>query len=230
MPVLQVSSRHSAWLTDLARAGRNVRIVAHAARMRTTANNVVAAIAGRDPSLSPVVVMTPRSGWWNCAGERGGGIAGWLEIARAVAARPGRRPLLMVASSGHELGHYGLDEFIARRPGLIRGAAAWVHLGANIGAAGGGVRLQASADEIDALASAPLARAGAHIAQRVPRGTVPAGEARNIHVGGGRYVSLLGTGPLFHSRADRWPDAVDRAAVSQFARAFAALTTALVNL
>src|SRR5690606_40165850 len=29
-----------------------------------------------------LVVSTPRSGWFTCAGERGGGMAAWLHIAR----------------------------------------------------------------------------------------------------------------------------------------------------
>ena len=50
-----------------------------------------------------------------------------------------------------------------------------------------------------------LRAAGARIDAEVPRGTVPSGEARNIHVGGGRYVSLLGGSPYFHNPMDLWP-------------------------
>jgi hypothetical protein len=229
-PVLQVSSEHGAWLDTLARDGRDVTVVAQVTRTHTSANNVVAAVPGIDATLAPVVVMTPRSGWWMCASERGGGLACWLTIARTVAQRRARRSLLLVASSGHELGHFGLDAFLARRPDLITRASAWVHLGANIGAAGGAARVQASADEIDEKATIALSSAHARVAARLPRGTVPAGEARNIHVGGGRYVSLLGSGPFFHSVEDRWPVAVDVPAVAQFARACSELTASLVSL
>jgi len=59
--------------------------------------------------------------------------------------------ILFVASSGHELGHLGLDSYIVRRPGLVPAAKAWIHLGANIGAAQApGNNLQASDDEIGA--------------------------------------------------------------------------------
>jgi len=78
-------------------------------------------------------------------------------------------------------------------------------------------------------ASASLARAGTSIAERVPRGTVPAGEARNIHVGGGRYVSLLGSGPYFHSLADRWPDVIDVPAIAKYAAAVADLAVTLAE-
>jgi hypothetical protein len=219
-PVLQVGSEDAAWLGEQSRLRRDVRVVAQATRTPARASNVIATISGREPGLPPVVVMTPRSGWWQCASERGGGLASWLEIARTAADRS-RRPMLFVASSGHELGHFGLDAFLERRPGLIKTAAAWLHLGANIGAAGGAARLQTSDDQIEAIATGALDRTNAQVQQHVPRGTVPAGEARNIHTGGGRYVSLLGSGPLFHSPSDRWPAAVDVPAVARFAAAFA---------
>jgi hypothetical protein len=63
----------------------------------------------------------------------------------------------------------------------------------------------------------------------VPRGTVPSGEARNIHVGGGRYVSLLGSGPWFHNPFDLWPQAVDLDAVVRYATATTELTLALAR-
>ncbi len=176
--------------------------------------------------------MTPRSGWFHCASERGGGIACWLEAIRAVAAAKPARSLLAIASSGHELGHFGLDAFLERQPHLIKGSAAWIHLGANIGAAGGTPRLQASDDGIEGMADEALKNAGGRVSARLPRGTRPGGEARNIHDGGGRYISLLGSGPHFHNIDDRWPAAVDINAVSRFADAFAALAvrlTAILN-
>ena len=42
------------------------------------------------------------------ASERGGGLACWLEIMRAVRNGKPARDVLFVASSGHELGHLGL--------------------------------------------------------------------------------------------------------------------------
>jgi hypothetical protein len=182
---------------------------------------VIARVTGDRPELPPVVVITPRSGWWHCAGERGGGIACWLEAIRAAASDRAPRPAMFLASSGHELGHLGLEHFLHERPALIKEAAAWIHLGANIGAAGGAMRLQALDDAIAGMAVDALTRAGAALERQVPRGTVPAGEARNIHVGGGRYVSLLGTSRFFHSMADRFPAAVDVGAVSRYASAVA---------
>ena len=229
VPVLQVSSTAAEWLTGLAKAGADVRVVANATRSRAPADNIVATVRGRRPELPPLVVMTPRSGWWQCASERGGGIACWLEIMRAVADVRPERTVRFVASSGHELGHVGLDQFLHDEPALIKSAAAWLHLGANIGAAEGRTRLQSSAEDIEALALTALQSAGARVDGRVPHGTVPGGEARNIHVGGGRYVSLLGSGPHFHNPDDLWPYAVDLDAVVRYAAATTELAMALAK-
>ena len=229
VPVVQVSSTAAEWLAGLMQANAEIRVVADAARSKAAATNIVATVRGRRPDLPPVVVMTPRSGWYQCVSERGGGLACWLEIMQAlVEARPDRT-VRFIASSGHELGHLGLDAFLHEEPALIKTAAAWLHLGANIGAAGGRTRLQSSSDEIETIAMTAMQKASARIDGRVPRGTVPGGEARNIHVGGGRYVSLLGSGPYFHNPLDLWPQAVNLDAVLNYANATRELAIALAK-
>lgn len=228
-PVLQMSSTAKEWLTGVATADSEVRLVAHAERTKTQATNILASVHGRRPELPPVVVMTPRSSWYQSVAERGGGLACWLETLQAVAEAKPERTVRFIASSGHELGHLGLDMFLHDEPALIKSAAAWVHLGANIGAIDGRTRLQSSSDEIETLALNAVQMAGAHIDARVPRGTVPGGEARNIHVGGGRYVSLLGSSPYFHNPFDLWPQAVDLNRVLQYAAATVELTLRLAK-
>ena len=227
-PVLQVGSEHASFLADSARRSAKAVLTAHVERARVQAFNVVAVMPGTDRSAAPLVVMTPRSGWWSCASERGGGLACWLEIMRAVRdARP-VRDILFVASSGHELGHLGLDAFIARRPGLVSRANAWLHLGANIGAAQGpGNVLQASDDEMEQMMAAAMIEAGLRIDRRHPLGVEPLGEARNIHRGGGRFISIIGKNDLFHSPDDKGPDVTDLDIIVRFAGAFATVATSL---
>ena len=119
------------------------------------------------------------------------------ETIRTAAGAGLPRRVLCLASSGHELGHLGLEHFLHAEGPLVKGAHAWVHLGANIGAGPSGspiagVRLQASDDELDRAVSAALAHAEAPIADRLPRGRVPAGEARNLHLGGARTYPCWG--------------------------------------
>lgn len=230
-PVLQVASRHRPWLADAAATGATARVVARVTRRPEEVFNVTATLRGREPSEAPVFVMTPRSGWWTCASERGGGIAVWIEMIRAMAAAPTpRRTTVFLASTGHELGHYGLEEFLRTRSRLVRGATAWIHLGANFGAAGGGAPLlQASSIELQDRATDALERAGEAPARRRPVGETAAGEARHIHDGGGTYLSIIGDNGLFHHPGDRWPDAIDIDRIARYARAFTQVGLQLAN-
>jgi hypothetical protein len=227
-PVLQVASAEAAFLAERARQGANARLTAHATRTPAPAFNVVTTVAGTNKAAAQLVVMTPRSGWWSCASERGGGIACWLEILRAVHDAKPARDVLFVASSGHELGHLGLDAYMARRPDLVRAAKAWIHLGANIGAAQGpGNHLQASDDAMEEMMAAAMTKAGLSVDHRRPRNLPPRGEAENVHRGGGRYISIIGNNDLFHNPADHGPDVVDLAVIERFARALARVAASL---
>ena len=42
-----------------------------------------------------------------------------------------------------------------------------------------------------------------------PVSSRPLGEARDIYDGGGQFISLLGSNPLFHHPEDRWPHSVE---------------------
>jgi hypothetical protein len=171
--------------------------------------------------------MTPRSSWWQSTAERSGGLVCWLEALRAVIAAPPGCDVVFTANSGHELGHLGLDDFIARRPGwerpILEGGATWIHFGANIGAAGGELSVQSASDDLRQLTEIELARAGRAPDVVAPKTLVPSGETRDIHRAGGRYVTLVGSNPWFHLPQDRWPHAVDADAVTRIAAAAAAL-------
>ncbi|MEP3072485.1 hypothetical protein [Maricaulis sp.] len=81
-----------------------------------------------------LVVSTPRSGWFTCAGERGGGIAAWLHMARWASRHAPGFDLSFVCNSGHEYQYLGAEELlhnVAPPPGET---AFWLHLGANLAA------------------------------------------------------------------------------------------------
>jgi hypothetical protein len=204
------------------------RLVAHYRRTPAFARNIVVAIRGRDRARPPVVVMTPRSSWWQSTAERGGGLVCWLESLRALIAAPPAMDVVLTANSGHELGHLGLDDFIARRPGW-EGDALWVHWGANLGAAGGRLTVMSGSDELRAVAARELADAGQPPDALAPKTQVPSGETRDIHRAGGRYVTLVGSNPWFHLPQDRWPHAVDVDVVERIACAAANLVVELTR-
>ncbi len=227
-PVLQVSNEHALLLEKAAADAATVSITIDIARTATTSDNIVGRIEGRDPSLAPLVVMTPRSGWWSCASERGGGLLVLLEIMRTLNNATPDRPVIFTANSGHELGHLGLDHFIEENDGIVPRAHCWIHLGANFGSAvDGKAKLQASDETLMELCRAKMRDACAPPELETPLGQRPGGEARNIYDHGGRYVSLLGENGLFHNPDDHWPDAIDVDKTARLAKAFSDVAVAL---
>jgi hypothetical protein len=199
-------------------------------RSSVDAFNVVATIPGRDKLRPKVVVMTPRSSWWQSTSERGGGLVCWLETLRALMETPPMADVVLTANSGHELGHIGLDAFLEKRPGWDSEAGAiWVHYGANIGATGGQLSIQ-SADRTlrDAMREA-LTAFGQPPDIVAPETHVPTGETRDIHRMGGHYVTLVGSNRLFHLPRDRWPHAVDVPKIERIAAGAAAMVRALAG-
>jgi hypothetical protein len=223
-PALQVSSEAH----DAVFAASSARVVAHYRRTPASARNVVVTIAGRDRTRPPVVVMTPRSSWWQSTAERGGGLVCWLESLRALLAQPPGCDVVLSANCGHELGFLGLDNFLARRQGWER-TATWVHWGANLGATGGQLIVASAQDELRRLADGELRRVGQAPDTLAPGTQVPGGETRNIHRAGGRYLTLAGSNPWFHLPQDRWPDTVNVAVVARIASAAARIVLAVTR-
>jgi hypothetical protein len=227
-PVLLVSSEMLPRLEALS-PDAEVQVVARVNQRRAQAVNIVSEIKGSQPELAPVCVMTPRSGWHANASERGGGLASWLEIMRVVvAARGCVRTVTFVASSGHELGHLGLHDYLRRNPTLARGAFAWVHLGANIGTSTGDTGMTPSDTRLRDAAVQAFKPHGLETMRQSSAAQV-GGEAATIKEQDGRFISFIGANAWFHNPLDLWPDAVDIQAVARFARAVSDLTLALAN-
>ena len=233
-PAIHVSSEARGQVLAAAERNASARLVSFCPRSDAQAVNVVVTLPGRDRGHLPLVVMTPRSSWWQSTAERGGGLVCWLEALRALLAAPDALPLgrdvVFTANTGHELGHTGLDDFVARRPDWDReGGADWVHFGANLGAAGSVLSLVSNQDDLRALGLAELNAAG-HPPDDMPwPWFVPSGETRDIHKAGGRYLTLVGTNRLFHLPQDRWPHSVDVPAVARIGEAAARMVLALTR-
>ncbi|MBP6878121.1 MAG: hypothetical protein KBC34_08865 [Phenylobacterium sp.] len=127
-PILAVGSREGDLLAAAAARGERATLRIEGEGGRRSAFNLVGRLdrgAGRE-----LVVSTPRSGWFGCMGERGGGLAAWLGLAR-WAARACPLDLTFVTTSGHEYENHGGEVFLRSaltpRPDVT---ALWVHLGA----------------------------------------------------------------------------------------------------
>lgn len=230
LPVLQVAAKEMRRLSSALLLGGEATIEIDGDRLASRATNVVATLPGTDEAAAPLVVMTPKSGWFTCAAERGGGIAIWLALAEGLAALPARRRTVhFLASSGHELHHAGLEAFIKQRPALPKGAHAWLHLGASIGAKDGTPRVGAADETLQALTTAALSSAGVEGYEAMGAGEPGGGEARNIAQHGGRYVTVLGGHRYFHSPQDTFDRACDPASVARWGTAMWAVLTGLLD-
>jgi len=130
IPVLLVGGREEARLTEAARTATPASLLIdgeldYKARAYETIGELE-----RGPAR--VVISTPSSGWFRCAGERGPGIALWLALARWAVRRPDGPSLTFVASSGHELESLGIRHFAAHGAPPPDDVRTWLHLGAGI--------------------------------------------------------------------------------------------------
>lgn len=98
--------------------------------VRRPAFNVVARLDRKAPRW--LVLSTPRSGWFRCAGERGSGLAVWLLLARWAARATSGVNLALVATSGHEYEYAGGERYLRTLAPPPAETALWTHLGANV--------------------------------------------------------------------------------------------------
>ena len=217
LPVLQVSSEEEEWLTNQALSNSLAHLVVSAARVESESFNVTGSVAGRNSETPPLIVMTPRSGWWQCASERGAGLACWLEVMRTMSRSRPYRDIIFVATSAHELGLLGLDDFLERRPSLVQESHVWLHFGADIGME---TRFSGTDHELQSQTSTVLNASGVKPATPAHVGDTVGAESQVVARAGGRVAAIVGHSPLFHLEADRWPEAIDPEAISKVSNAF----------
>lgn len=180
----------------------------------------------------PVVVTTPLSGWFRCAGERGTGIAIALSLARQLAET---RPVTVLGTTGHELGFVGLRRHLERatdRP------AAVIHLGASAAARGEdgalnrSVQVVAAAPGLDpeaAAAMAPAAHAYRGLAAAPSTFSGWRGEAALWAPYDVPLLSVSGASPYFHTPDDLPAASTTPALLDTMATALTGLALATVR-
>lgn len=214
-PVLQVSSRYLSRLHELANLGVTVQLTVTGRWVLGRGYNLVVDLGGRSRSF-PLVVMTPHTGWWFCAGERGGGIACWLAALRAVSKLRSGRRVVLVVTQGHELAHPGLRSFMAVHPDLDVADATWLHLGANLGASDSTLKVHGDVVSDASILADSLALAG-EVGPLHSEGRI--GDARQVKLAA--TISLTGVNNRhFHLVTDR-ADNVDDARLLNIASAVA---------
>jgi len=89
--------------------------------------NVIARFGG-GTTPAPLLIATPLAGWFKCAGEHGTAVAVTLEVASAISKLA---PVLVVGTTGTELGALGLRHYLRHSPPRPQ---AILHLGASLAA------------------------------------------------------------------------------------------------
>ncbi|HMO75730.1 MAG TPA: hypothetical protein PKD99_07210 [Sphingopyxis sp.] len=222
-----------------------------AAMAHGTATVTLAGQGGRRPAFNVigridrgrgrwVVVSTPRSGWFGCAGERGGGIAAWLDLARRASAMLPDHDIAFLCNSGHEYENLGAEESLKAVAPKPAETHFWLHLGANLAARDWheglfGLAPIAGTDSQRYLAVSPqhlpLARrlfAGlAGLESPYSAAELSAGELATIVAAG--YSSVAGVFGLhrFHHVESDDARCVDPAAIATTIAAFRALLSAV---
>lgn len=130
IPVLLVAPREAGFLWSAAQNGGELHLVIEADLKRGA--SALNAIGRLEHGRATVVVSTPMSGWYTCGGERGPGIALWRGLARWAAARKDPVNWCFVATSGHEIGHGGMNRFMHDGAPAQAETLLWLHLGAGI--------------------------------------------------------------------------------------------------
>jgi len=130
IPVALTPKRNGAFLSAAADSGAGADLLltgtdAPQARPR----NLVARLERGDKAI---VISTPKSGWFACAGERGPGVALFLALARWANERDSQVSYLFDANTGHETMGTGIRQFVDNLAPGPEQVLAWIHLGANI--------------------------------------------------------------------------------------------------
>ncbi len=189
-------------LEQLSRSRAGVRYSATISTGRS--ENVSAFFACGKSERAPLLVTTPLSGWFACAGERGTGLAIAVSVAEALSRQV---PVLLVIPTGHELGYFGAARFVETFQQEISGV---LHLGSCLadktalserGAMMSVSNLQGAAFETVCDGLRPLGIAPHQPnAPRTPEEWV--GESELWAPRGDPMISIAGTSPRFHTPDD----------------------------
>jgi hypothetical protein len=199
VPVILVAPKDAALLDAAQQSGQPVSLKVRGAMRRDVPGRNVLARMDRGKG-EWIVVSTPVSSWFTSTCERAPGIAGFLALARFATQRWPQADFVFVATSGHEIGHGGMEQFLHEGAPSPDATLAWVHLGASL-ACTGNQRLILSSE---AMAPGVARRFKDIDGQKVSGMHAGVGELREVQAAGyPRFFGMAGLHPYFHTPADR---------------------------
>ena len=131
VPVILVAPKDRSLLDLALQSGRPVSVSVQGAwRRDVPGRNIVGRLDRRKERW--LAISTPVTSWFTSSCERGPGIAGFLAMARLAATRWPDVDLVFVATSGHEIGHGGMEHFLHDAAPRPDATLAWAHFGASL--------------------------------------------------------------------------------------------------
>ncbi len=211
IPALIVGQKSAAALRKAAEERAPARLVIRGRDVPQAESSNVVATLKRGGKW--IVVTTPLSGWFTCAGERGPGVALFLGLARWAAARDGEHSLMFLGNTGHELDQIGAHHSLEGSAPPPEDVAMWIHLGASITARAYAEeegkyrpldRLHAGGNLVGTEALGPiLETAFAEVPDLQPRTSGPVfGELRQFMDAGYNAYGFFGSFLYFHTPLD----------------------------
>jgi Iap family predicted aminopeptidase len=212
-----------------------VHIRASAQTVAASTTNVVADNGGTGPRL---MLTTPLTGWFRCAGERGTGVAVLLDLVTRLSDDVA---ITVVATGGHELGCFGAHSFVDTwmQNGALHdsGITSIMHIGASVAVETRGpqgrllIATRRSMTSVNESESMTLREALSPIGLALASSpTTWIGEAQAWQHFGLPLVSITGAGNHFHTPEDRAFDVTSPAALGTVADAITNAARALINL
>jgi hypothetical protein len=215
VPVILVAPKDEARLAAAEHLGQPVTVSVKGRYERNVPGRNVIGRLDRGKART-IVVSTPVSSWFTSTCERGPGIAAFLATAQAASQSMKDVNFVFVGTSGHEVGHGGMEHFIHGKAPKPHEVAAWLHYGASLachakpadgaGAAAQGVnshtRFLAMSADLQPLVEPAFKDVA--VAARLVGARAGIGELREI-MGAGypRAFGMAGLHLLFHTSRDR---------------------------
>jgi hypothetical protein len=214
VPILLVPGRDAATLSRLVEQRTQVRLQIEGGARPDTVHNVLGHRTRAGPGI---VISTPKSGWFQCAGERGSGMAIALALTEWCA-RETELDVRFVSATGHEFHGEGARRFLAAGPPPPETVALWVHIGANVAvndwqldASGTPFRRDVPSTRrgiachpaLHAAVTAGFAgQPGYGTPINIGVGRVPGETQHFVDHGYSPLIGMVGAGPLHHTPAD----------------------------
>jgi hypothetical protein len=240
VPVILVAPNDESLLDAAEQAGASLAVsIKGRYETNVAGRNVIGRLdRGKDRTI---VVSTPVTSWFTSTCERGPGIAAFLATASFAARSLPDANFIFVATSGHEIGHGGMEYFIRDKAPKPGSAVAWLHYGASLAC----YRRMRDGDhwvtvpEVDArlrflgvsesLASATEIPFKDAQVTRLIGEKAATGELRDVHGAGyADYLGMFGLHPLFHTPIDG-AEMTGPMVLEPVVRAFAATLNAIVG-